>query len=127
MNNKFVKMLLVALFTCMCSVSAFADVQSDTEDSKTLALQINLAKQEIKTLKARMKLEPTNTVLSQQMTEQNEKLAKLKSDKKIVDANIKAQKAAIKAEKAALKAKQKAEKAVEKAEKAAAQRASIKQ
>ncbi|MDO4497256.1 MAG: hypothetical protein Q4B58_05445 [Bacteroidales bacterium] len=123
--KKFVKSFFVAAL-CMVAMPAFADIESDQADSKRIALELEIAKHELNAAKAKVKLDPSNSQYMQDVNALKDKIELMKSQKKVIDKNIAAQKAQIKAEKAAIKAQQKAEKAAAKAEKAAAKRATLK-
>lgn len=125
MMNKFAKLMLVTLLCCSAS-AAMADIDADKAASKLYANKIALAKQEIKTLKAKLKVSPDMAdSITLKMQEKKEELLQLQADKKVVDKNIAAEKANIKAQKAAEKAAAKAEQAKEKAAAAAQERSKV--
>lgn len=110
------KTLLLCATMCMPVLAMAQDGLTDAQLSEQYKKEINVKNLEIKTLKAKMKADPKDASLSSALAETKAQLEELKSKKKIIDANISAQKAAEKAEKKLKAAQQKAEKAAEKAE-----------
>ena len=110
------KVLLLCATMCMPVLAMAQDGLTDAQLSEQYKKEINVKNLEIKTLKAKMKADPKDASLSSALAETKAQLEELKSKKKIIDANISAQKAAEKAEKKLKAAQQKAEKAAEKAE-----------
>jgi len=119
------KFFLVSLMLCAPLLANADGLVENQAKSERFKQEIKILNQEIKTIKAKQKLNPEDSQLASDMVQKKAALAEVKNQKKIVDAAIKtekaSQKAAKAAEKAADKAKKNAQKAAEAAEKAAKQ------
>lgn len=107
-----IKNIIVAMALAIVPAIGFAQDKSNEELSTEYKYKINVLKSEVKTLKAKMKAEPTNADFVVQFNEKKAELKTAQNEKKVIDK-------AIKTEKAQKKAAEKAEKALKKAEKAA--------
>jgi hypothetical protein len=101
---------LFALVALMC-VPVLSFAQTNKEISNEYKSKISICKAEIKTIKAKLKLDKTDSSLNQQLIEKKSEFAELKSKKKVIDKAIKTEAAHEKAVKKAQKAKEEAEEA----------------
>lgn len=113
-----IKTLLAALVVATIPMMGFAQSDKSNEAlSEQYKQEIKVIKQEIKTLKEKKKLEPTNATYVSEIVQKNAELKTVQSRKKIVDTAIKHDKAHKKAQAKLEKAKAKAEKSAAVAEK----------
>ncbi|MCQ2093706.1 MAG: hypothetical protein MJY81_01760 [Bacteroidaceae bacterium] len=107
-----VKNIILAMALAVAPVLGFAQNKTNEALSTEYKYKINVLKSEIKTLKAKMKAEPTNATYVVDLNSKKAELKVAQNEKKIIDK-------AIKTEKKQKKAAEKAEKALKAAEKAA--------
>ncbi len=120
MNMKKIKYLIAALLLCVPMLMSADDLSDNKAKSDKYKQEIKILNQEIKTIKAKQKLNPQDSSLASEMVSKKAELAEVKNKKKIVDEAIKTEKASQKAQAAAEKAKKKAEQNAKKAAEAAA-------
>lgn len=111
------KTLLLCATLAMPMIAMADDDLTDAQLSAQLKKEITVKNNEIKLIKSKMKADPKDSSLSSELAKVKADLDELKNKKKVIDANISAQKAAEKAEKKLKAAQQKAEKAAKDAEK----------
>ena len=113
-----IKNIIATIVLASMPVIAFAQTEMSNEElSKNLGMKIDVAKAEIKTLKAKIKLSPKDTELLTQKNLKENELKEMKSQKKTIDTAIKAEKKSIKESKQADKASKKNESAAKAADK----------
>ena len=113
-----IKNIIAAVVLAVIPVMAFAQSDMTNEEhSKTLGYKIEVAKAEIKAIKAKLKLTPRDTDLLTEKALKEDSLAEMKMQKKTIDTAIKAEKKSVKASKAAEKASKKNDSASKAAEK----------
>lgn len=107
------KTIIAALALAAIPMMGFAqeEEKSNAVLSAEYKHEIKALNAEIKALKSRKNLDPTNASIDNEIVQKKAELATARSRKKIVDKAIKAEKAHAKAIKAAQKAKEKAERA----------------
>lgn len=110
------KTLLLCATMCLPMMAMADDNLSDAKLSDKYKKEIAVKNAEIKTIKAKMKADPTDSSLATELAALKSQLEDLKAKKKVIDTNIKAQKAAEKAEKKLKDAQNKAEKAAKEAQ-----------
>lgn len=105
-----IKTIIAAFAFFAMAASGYAQSTMDNEThSKNLAHQIKILDADIKALKARLKAEPGNADYTAELGKKQAELKKAKSEKKIIDNAIKAEKTNEKEAKDAKKAQQKHE------------------
>lgn len=88
-----IKNIITAIAFIAIPVLTFAqDTKSNEQISKELGHTIDITNAEIKTLKAKIKADPTNTELITEKTKKEAELKKAKEQKKVIDTAIKAAK-----------------------------------
>ncbi len=112
-------------FIAIPALTFAQSTKSNEQLSKEFKSQIEILSAEVKTLKAKLKAEPTNTDLISEKASKEAELKKIKDQKKTVDAAIKAAKTSKKETEEAEKAQKKNESASKDAERLKAGNASM--
>ena len=111
-----IKNIIVAISLAVIPALGFAQEKSNEALSTEYKYKINVLKSEVKTLKAKMKAEPTNATYVVDFNAKKAELKTAQNEKKIIDKAIKTEKAQKKAAEKAEKAQKKAERAAKEAE-----------
>lgn len=116
--KKFAVYTLLTFILCVSSSSIVCaqEVKDNAQLSKELGQQISIINAEIKTLKAKLKAEPSNADYVSEKAKKEGELRKATEQKKIIDTAIKAEKMSKKETQQAEKAQKKHENATKEAE-----------
>lgn len=113
-----IKTFIAAIILMAAPAICFAQTNKSNEQlSKDLKNQIEILNAEVKTIKAKLKADPTNSELINQKTQKEAELKKAKEQKKTIDAAVSAAKKSKKETEQAEKAQKKNESAARDAEK----------